>query len=259
VVSRAYAFLLTAGLVAACGLDITGSPLSVDASTEPQAVDDASLPDASPVDDDVVVDGGDTGGDVVVDAPDLPTLSLKTTTPPADLDLDVEGTAGWAHWGLDEDKNAFNRRDGFLDAISNFQLSVAAGGTNLRTFKDNRTNIVWAHGTPTESTDGTRHGVYSKDNQPTFTLRATVKPTTTELALYGGLHRAKARLVATLGDEVDAPTQSADYDFEPDNADYRFALAHHVTKETVLTITWTLLSKYDNNNSNVTLVAATLR
>lgn len=250
--------MVTAALVAACGLEVTGSAGTPgESSLDPPATGDASPADAPAVDD-IVEDSG-IPADAAPDAPDVPMLDLVTTTPPANLDLDLEGTAGWAHWGLNEDKDAFNRRAGFLDAIPTFQLSVASGGMNLRTFKDNRTTIVWAQGSPTASTAGTRHGVYSKDNQPTFTLQVPVKPTTKELVIYAGLHRAKARLVATLGDGDDAPTKTEEHDVEPGNADFRFAFAHHAPSDTVLTVTWSLLEKYDNNNSNVTLVAATLR
>ncbi|MDF2698012.1 MAG: hypothetical protein K0S65_6395 [Labilithrix sp.] len=243
--------------MAACGLDITGSP--ADPSNDAGADATPNVGEASTDAPSDVVSVPDAAVDADADPPDLPTLELTTTTPGPELDLDVEGTGGWAHWGLNEDEDAFNRRDGFVDAITNFQLTVASGGTNLRTFKDNRTTIKWANGTPTASTNGTRHGIYSKDNQPTFTVPVKVTPQTTEVIVYAGLFRAKTRLVATLGDEDAAPTKTAEHDHEPGNADFRFAFAVHAVKDSALTIRWTMLSPYDSNNSNVTLVAVTIR
>ncbi|MBX3208962.1 MAG: hypothetical protein KF764_28275 [Labilithrix sp.] len=245
--------LVTAAMAAACGLGITGSASDEEApSGAGTAPADASLnPDAGAAPRDAA--------DEPVDEPDVDALTLATTTPASTLDLDVEGPAGWAHWGLNANPNAYNQRSGFAGAIPTFQLTVATGAGNVRTMTDGRTTIRWTEGTPTATSSGTVNGVYSKDNGPTFTLRVPLTPKTRELVIYAGLHRAKAMFVATLGDGADAITRTETFDVPPGNADYRFALAHHVTKDTDLTIRWSLLEKYDMGNSNVTLIAATLR
>ncbi|MBX3197459.1 MAG: hypothetical protein KF894_04825 [Labilithrix sp.] len=253
--------LVLATTAAACGLGITGAAPDGDA-----LAGDAGGADSSDAAGDV--DAGGSSGDAEdqVDAApdadadaDVNSLTLTTTTPGSDLDLDIEGTAGWAHWGFNANTNAFNQHASFVGAIPTFQVSVPSGGINLRTMSDNRTRITWAQGTPTAVSTGTLNGVYSRDNRVTFTLRVPLSPATSELALYAGLHRAKAEIVVTLGDEEGAPVRAATFDFEPGNADFRFAIAHRVASDTMLTIRWSMIEKYDQGNSNVTLVAATLR
>ncbi|MBN9159815.1 MAG: hypothetical protein BGO98_32640 [Myxococcales bacterium 68-20] len=255
-------FLLSMASVAfACGLDVVGTVVDPGApatpdSLEPPNTPDATVDDAPPTGPDAEIDAG---SDAVVDAPPQTFLSLTTTTPPADLDLDVEGVLGWAHWGLDANKDAFNQRVGFVGAIPTFQLTVQSGGINLRTFQDNRTTIRWAQGTPTQSTTGTKHGVYSKDNRPTFTLRVPVTSATNELVVYASLFKAAASFSVSLGEGDDAPTKTATFDEDGDNLDLRFAIGHHVEKDTMLVVRWSLDQKHDQGNSNVTLIAATLR
>lgn len=250
-----------ASVALACGLDVVGTVVDANVPADPEAsepprVRDATVDDAPPPVADAEIDAA---SDVVVDAPLQTFLSLTTTTPPADLDLDVEGVLGWAHWGLDANKDAFNQRVGFIGAIPTFELTVPSGGINLRTFQDNRTTIRWAQGTPTQSTTGTKHGVYSKDTRPTFTLRVPVTSATNELVVYASLFKASASFSASLGEGDDAPTKTATFDEDGDNRDLRFAIGHHVEKDTMLVVRWSLVQKYDQNNSNVTLVAATLR
>lgn len=249
--------ILVIATTVACGLGITGAASDVASS-------DAGPGGADLADSGLELDAGSVPADAndgVDDAPDAGVngLTLTTTTPGSELALDVEGTAGWAHWGLNANTNAYNQHAGFVGAIPTFQVAVPSGGINLRTMSDSRIKITWSQGTPTEESQGTLHGVYSRDSRVTFTLGVPLTPKTSELVLYAGLHRARAELVVTLGEGDDAIVRSATFDFASGNADYRFALAHHVTTDTPLTIRWTMLQKYDQGNSNVTLIAATLR
>lgn len=253
--------LVIATTAAACGLGITGA-----APDDEALAGDAGGAGSDPADAAGAVDGGGSSRDAddQVDAgpdadADVNSFTLTTTTPGPELDLDVEGTAGWAHWGFNANTNAFNQHASFVGAIPTFQVSVPSGGINLRTMSDNRTRITWAQGTPTAVSTGTLNGVYSRDDRVSFTLRVPLGPATSELALYAGLHRAKAEIVVTLGDGEGAPVRAATFDFEPGNADFRFAIAHRVVSDTELTIRWSMIEKHDSNNSNVTLIAATLR
>ena len=247
--------------VGACGLDVVGVP----STGGPPADADVSFDAATPGDDASTNPQPPADGAAGVDAssdgeagPPTPLLALSMTAPPPDLDLEVEGTTAWIHWGrTTNDEDSMNEKASAPGAIPTFSLS---GSTDLRTYEDNITTFRWTNGTPVASENGTKNGVYSKTNKPKFTLRRKAGVTSAmRMVVYAGVFKATGRFTVTLGAAPDAPTASMDLD-DTNKAYGRFAIDYRTPDaESELVIAWELVKAYDPNNSNVTLAAATLR
>ena len=256
-ISLAFFVLALAG-VGACGLDVvgitstegpslgsdgTGDDVSGDGSTtEPSPSDDGGSPDAM--------------REAEVDVPS-PLLTLSMGQPPPEVDLELEGTSAWIHWGRTKnDEDSLNEKASAPGAIPTFTLT---GSTDLRTYEDNFTTFRWTNGTPTASENGTKHGVYSKTDKPKFTLRRKVGTTSAmRMVVYAGVFKATGRFSASLGaGPVPAPVST---ELDNTNKGYgRFVVDYRaLDPESELEITWELTNAYDPNNSNVTLAAATL-
>lgn len=192
----------------------------------------------------------------------IASLSLATSTPAAMLDLNVEGTAGWVHWGRNDEQTVNERADA-TGAIPTFTIANATAKVDLRTLGDNMTSFKWSGGTPKADEPGTTTGVYSKTGHPVFTLRRAVKTTTKmRMVVYAGTYKALGRFTVRLGDKPGDPMSSADLESEGKPGDKNFGRiaidyqSSDPAKE--LIITWEMIEAHDTNNGNVTLCAATL-
>ncbi len=245
--------------VGACGLDVVGVSSTGGPPGNPDAMLDAARGDDASSDPNARTDAA-AGVDASSDAeagPPTPLLALSMTAPPADLDLEVEGTTAWIHWGrTKDDEDSMNEKASALGAIPTFSLS---GSTDLRTYEDNFTTFRWTNGAPVANESGTKNGVYSKTNNPKFTLRRKAGVTSAmRMVVYAGVFKATGRFTATLGTGPDPAPASIELD-DMNKGYGRFAIDYRaLDAESELVITWELVKAYDRNNSNVTLAAATL-
>lgn len=116
--------------------------------------------------------------------------------PPQAVDLTVEGSADWVHWGY-ETNTSVNRKAGATVQISNF---TKLGPGNLLRYTDNFAAYSWSDGTPIPGVNGTRTGLYLTNVSSGFQLTAPADPMPRTLRLYVGGYAARGRLFARLSD-----------------------------------------------------------
>lgn len=129
------------------------------------------------------------------------TLSGSLATPAANINLQTEGTADWAHWGHGS-VSGFNRKSGVTSEISNINK---IGPQALNWLNDNPTAFTWTSGTPASSVTNTRGGIYTFLLNNGFQITVPADTTEKRLRVYVGLWRATGRLEATLSDGSAAP------------------------------------------------------
>jgi hypothetical protein len=182
-------------------------------------------------------------------------LSASSTMPPSSLDLTLEGTADWAHWGLITN-SSFDHKASVPQQISNFSVF----GTNPVTqFADNFTAYSWSDGTPTPSATNTATGVFITGITNGFQLHAPADTSSRRLKVYVGLYGVQGNFQAYLSDSsAKAFTDTSlsnvfDNSYAVYTLDYAAASAGQS-----LIIQYRSLTLYDQQFGNVTLQAATL-
>ena len=124
------------------------------------------------------------------------TLAGSFADPPATVNLTLEGTADWTHWGL-VSSNSFDRKTGVPARIS--ALTVL-GNEPLQQYSNNYTSFSWTDGTPTPSIVGTPTGVFVTGQRNGFTLTAPADAAPRRLKVYVGLYGAKGNFQAYVSD-----------------------------------------------------------
>ncbi len=204
-------------------------------------------------------DGGareDGGAGSETGAGDKPTLAVTMTQPPAQVELEKEGSLGWIHWGDDEDAKAFDEKASMPGAIPTFE---AIGAKDLRTLGDNFTTFRWTNGAPNEADTANRTAVYALGQAPSFAMQHTVGVASFHLVVYAGVFRARGQLRATLT-APDGSLVSAEATLEnKSKSDYaRFDIAAGAaTLGAKLDVRWEMVGAADPD-SNITMAAATL-
>jgi hypothetical protein len=123
----------------------------------------------------------------------------STTLGGMDLDLSVEGTLDWAHWGY-VGTNSFDHKANGGTAISDLAATPAVN------FSGAPFTATWSGGTPHMAVAMTSTGVgVHEGSTMTFTVAAST--TTRVLKLYVGAQGATARLDVSLSD-ASAPPQT---------------------------------------------------
>lgn len=181
-------------------------------------------------------------------------LSVSNAVTPASVDLSAEGTADWAHWGLNS-STSFNHKHGTSPQVSNYS---ALGNGTIQQYTNNPSLYSWTGGTPTTSAANTATGLYVTGLGNGFEITAPADATTRTLRLYLGLWTAGGRLEASLSDGsapiyVDTSLLNST---STTNAVYTLDYQAASNGQT-LTVKWTVNSVF-NQASNVTLQAATL-
>ena len=187
----------------------------------------------------------DTGG----------SLGGATALPSAGVDLTVDGSSDWAHWGLSS-PTSFDHKAEVSQQISAF---TEIGTGNVQQYSDNFTAYSWADGTPTANTNGTKTGVFIHGLTNGFLLNAPADRTTRTLKVYVGLYGAQGDFKAYLSDfsapaYIDASLRSV----------YGNAYAVYTLNYTaaaagqMLIVKYTAETLFDADFCNVTLQAATL-
>ncbi|MFN0279803.1 MAG: hypothetical protein ACKVRN_14585 [Pyrinomonadaceae bacterium] len=168
------------------------------------------------------------------------------------INLSTEGTADWAHWGLDS-PTSFNHKNGVTQQISDY---TALGTGEVLQFK-NSVSYFWNDGTPT-ATANTDRGVYVIGLGNGFQVTAPADTTPRTLKIYLGLYRAGGRLEASLSDNS-SPAFVDTSRVNPTSASNDVYTINYCAASSgqTLTIKWTVDTSFDQF-ANVTLQAATL-
>lgn len=181
------------------------------------------------------------------------TLAASHTTAPTPVDLSIEGTADWAHWGM-TDYNSFTHKGGVGQQISNF---TRIGSVTPLRYTDNFTAYVWNDGFPTPSaTTNTGLFTYGVGNGYEITIPASTTPR--QLKIYIGAWRAGGRLEVSLSDGSASPyidlstTAAGDVVNSVYTIDYQSA-----SNGQTLTLRW-VLDTESFPLGNITLQAASL-
>jgi hypothetical protein len=123
-------------------------------------------------------------------------LSGLRNNSPASVNLTLEGTSDWAHWGA-FNASSFNHKASGNSQISNFTLI----GTNAVTrYDDNLTAFSWSDGTPLVSANGSTTGIYVAGVTNGFEISAPADTNMRTLRIYTGLYGAQAKFEAFLSD-----------------------------------------------------------
>jgi hypothetical protein len=169
------------------------------------------------------------------------------------IDLTVEGTADWAHWGLTA-ASSFDHLSGVTSQISNY---TQLGTSGILRQKQSPTSYSWSNGTPTVAGNATPTGVFSIGVGNGFQLTLPADTNLRTLKLYVGVWDAQGRLEVSLSDGS-APTMvdtSLINQTATSNAVYTLNYQAGSSGQT-LTIKWTQNASF-NSFGNVTLQAAT--
>ncbi len=185
-------------------------------------------------------------------------LSGGVSKPPslaASANLTIEGTADWAHWGLDT-ATSLDRKTGVIHQISDF---TAIGDHMVDRYADNYTAFSWSDGTPTGSATNTPTGVFIPGLTNGFELVAAADTTTRTLKIYVGLFAARGKFRAWLSDfSAKAYTDTSLSNFF-DNAYAAYTLNYAAASSgQILHVRYTAREIYDFDYGNVTLQSATL-
>jgi len=182
-------------------------------------------------------------------------LTGSRAIPTNRVNLSLEGTSDWAHWGLDSE-TSFDHKNGVAQQISDFTVL----GTNpVQRLSDNFTAYSWADGTPTPSATNSTTGVFVYGETNGFQIQAPADTTPRRLEVYVGLYGARGNFQAYLSDfSARAYTDTTltnvfDNSYAVYTLDYSAASAGQS-----LIVEFKSLTLYDFDFGNVTLQAATL-
>jgi hypothetical protein len=115
---------------------------------------------------------------------------------PGFLDLTAQGTADWAHWGLDSSAS-FDHKSGVIQRISNFS---PLGNNPVLQRTDYPTLFSWNDGTPTGNSSFTSTSVAIAGFTNGFLLTVPAMTYTQTLVLYLGSYASMGTVQAFLSD-----------------------------------------------------------
>ncbi len=182
-------------------------------------------------------------------------LSASSAATPTNVDLPLEGTADWVHWGLNS-PTSFDHKSGALSQISDY--TVLGSGT-IQRYANNISYYSWTGGTPTASTSNTATGVYVKGLNNGFQITAPAGTALQTLKVYVGVWAAGGRFEASLSDGS-VPVYVDTALLDPTTTSNRVYTINYqaASPGQTITIKWTVDTVF-NQWSNVTLQGAALR
>ena len=183
-------------------------------------------------------------------AGDSGVLSASVSGTPSDVNLTVDGSADWAHWGLDTGSTV-NRKSGVTTQLG----PITTLGSAARRFQASagaRSTYSWTDGTPTGSASTTA-GIYFSGTGNGFEFAVPADTTAKRLQVHLGGFRARGQVEVTLSDSTSPPYVATVEDLSGPydrtlTIDFQAASAGQT-----LTVRYFMLT-----GSNVTLQAATL-
>lgn len=173
----------------------------------------------------------------------------------AATNLTVNGTADWAHWGLNSSVDAFNRKAGVQQLISNYSSLLETSPSATLASGDRSYN--WTGGTPTASASNVRTGLFTKELNNGFELTVPATSTQRTLRLYVGAFRATGTLSVALSDDS-AVDYVASIDNQSDESKKTVTIKFASAVEGSLLHISYKLTQQAQSNGNITLEAATL-
>ena len=192
--------------------------------------------------------------DVAVTVNGAGVLSGSLATTPSAVDLTLEGTLDWAHWGR-FNATSFNRRSGVTQQISNY---VRIGNKSAAWFGDNNVGYSWSNGTPTATSTNTTTGIWISGLNNGFQITVPAGTTLRTLRVYVGVAAAQGKLTVTLSDGS-APTYVDTGLISPDRVNGVYTINFQAgSSGQQLVVKWTTAATF-MGWGNVTLQAATLQ
>jgi hypothetical protein len=203
---------LIAALAGGCAFNIDGLPITAPGG-EDQGMPDLAVGGADLASSDLAANGDLAGpndlsmadltappGSDLSGAPDLllPGQLTGTLTIQAagDINLTVEGTADWSHWGLAMATD-WDRKLTGASQISNVG-NIAGGAITQK--GGYPVSASWNDGTPTMSATASGTGIYIFGVGQGFRITAPAGPTVRTLRIYCGGQQATAKVLAHLSD-----------------------------------------------------------
>ena len=113
----------------------------------------------------------------------------------SNINLTVEGTADWAHWGLNG-ADSFNHKEGVVAQISTFTL---LGTNSVEPYYAKAHHYTWTDGTPTV-TSTNNSGVLVRGLTNGFELTLPADTALKRARVYVGVNAAEGQFEATLSD-----------------------------------------------------------
>lgn len=164
------------------------------------------------------------------------------------VNLTVEGTMDWVHWG----DSTLNRKAGVTPQLSTYTI-VGTGA--VLTYNNDPRAMSWTDGTPTATSSDNRNGVYIRDVGQGFSLTAPADTTLRTLVIHVGGWSSGGTLTAHLSDGSAADFTDLTVAV-PTQYDRTYTLTYQAgTGGQNLTVTW----KMTSGNGNVVLDAAALQ
>lgn len=175
---------------------------------------------------------------------------------PSSVDLMIEGTADWTHWGL-ATNSMFDHKNSVSGQISNF---AALGADPVQSYGDNYTGFSWEDGTPTPAASGTTTGVFITGEGDGFELTAPADTSPRQLRIYVGGYGVQAEFLAYLGDLSAPPFDDMTVSNVYNNSYAVYTINYAAaTNSQQLIIIYRSRQLFDQAYGNVTLQAATLQ
>jgi hypothetical protein len=127
-------------------------------------------------------------------------LSSSFLKPVGTQNLTTQGTADWAHWGLNS-STSFDHKVGVTSQISNWTVvNGEAGQVAQKPGVGSPVSYNWTDGTPSHSVGSTTTGVYISGQNRGLRIYVPADPTTRTVTVYLGVSATQAKVVAHVSD-----------------------------------------------------------
>ena len=123
-------------------------------------------------------------------------LSGSMAAPTGPVQLTLEGSSDWAHWGFAAATD-FNHKAAVTQQISN--IATVGPNTPAR-YANNSVGYTWTDGTPVSSATNSTTGVFVSGQGNGFQISAPADTTPRTLKIYVGAWRTQGQFVAHLSD-----------------------------------------------------------
>lgn len=125
-------------------------------------------------------------------------LTGDVAPPPKEVDLTLDGTADWCHWGYIVGTSILNRNADARDGLRIGDLS-RFGNAEIHTYASNATGFRWSNGAPAKGVK-TRSGLFIGSHGSGFEFAVPADATPRTLKVYLGVWVGRGRLDASLSD-----------------------------------------------------------
>jgi hypothetical protein len=182
-------------------------------------------------------------------------LSGSGASPPSVVNLTIEGTNDWAHWGLSNNLS-FNHKSGVPQQISNLS---PIGTSLIEQLIDSAIAYSWSDGTPVTSAANSTTGIFITGTRNGYEIQAPADTTHRRLKVYAGLYGVQGNFQAYLSDFSAQPFIDTSVSNVFDNTYVVYTLDYSAASAgQSLIVRYRSLTSFDQEFGNVVLGAATL-